>query len=62
MTSTRDQRNWSKGYQEALRDIYAAMLRGDEEAAYQWIRDNTNDPDALEKMLKDHYDAIDAQS
>jgi len=59
MTSTRDHRNWTKGYQEALVDIYAALLRDNEDGVIQWIRDNNNQPEVLEAMLKKHFEDID---
>jgi len=37
---TRDHRNWTKGYQEALVDIADKINEGGMEAAIEWIRDN----------------------
>lgn len=60
MTSSRDSRNWSKGYQEALLDIYKAILRGGEEDALQWIRDNNGaDTKPFEDALATHFEDID---
>ena len=46
MTSTRDARNYSKGYQQAMADMHALLIeRNDRDAAQTWISDNYTNRD-----------------
>lgn len=61
MTNSRDRRNFQKGYQEALLDVYKAILVGGEEEALEWIRNNSAPTQhlfdqALEEHLSKTYD------
>lgn len=49
MMNNRDERNWRKGYQEALLDIGNAMSEGGENGVIDWLYNNA-DPKTLESI------------
>lgn len=42
MTSSRDDRNFKKGYQNAMFDIWEAMRVGGMDRVGQWLQDNSD--------------------
>lgn len=54
MRSTRDARNWSKGYQEALCDIIDAIYRGSEAEAMEWIKNNGDEATRQHLKMLEH--------
>ncbi len=53
--NNRDRRNFQKGYQEALLDVYKAILSGGEEEALEWIRNNCiPTQDRFDQALQEH--------
>ena len=51
-TSSRDQRNWRKGYQEALVDLANAISEGGLDAGLDWIANNGDE------ATRDHFDSL----
>lgn len=41
--NTRDGRNYAKGYQEGMTDIYRELEQGGEEAVREWLKNNYKD-------------------
>lgn len=61
--NNRDRRNFQKGYQEALLDIYIAILNEGEEGALEWIRNNNSvTSEKFDKAHAEYFARIEQES